>query len=215
MQELRLKETDERKRRRKRRMKQFKGIALVVLLVALVALPAMAKIDKAPVGKGSAEVGAMISFQSQTSKADVSGAESQTESLDTLQFNGGYFLTNALEVGLSGMWMGVKPEDVDMTSVFLYNLKVAYNLQLKNAPTLLPWAAIKLGGETIQSPGSDTMQGFAYGLELGARYFVSRQASINAQLDWDASTLTVDDVDVNVNTTGVLVGLSVFFGGAK
>jgi hypothetical protein len=198
-------------------MKQFRGVGLVLILlvVALVALPALAAIDKPPVGKGSAEVGAMVSWQSQTQKADVSGAEATTDQTTIVQLNLGYFLTNALQLGVSTMWFGTKPEDVDMTSTFIYDLKLGYNFQLQNAPTILPWVALKVGGEAIQTPGMDTMSGVSYGGEAGVRYFLSRQASVNAQLDYDAATLTVNDIDVNTNTTSVLLGLSVFFGGAK
>jgi len=210
-------------------MKKFSGVGLVVvLLVALVALPAMAKIDKAPVGKGSTEVSAALNVTSTNESVKVSGTEvgTSTSSSTMLMLGAGYFLTNAIQLGITTMAnvSTSKPEggSSSTTGMMFYGLKAAYNFQLKNSPAILPYVAVDLTGASMQSEESGhsfTATGLGYGAAGGLRYFLSRQASVNAELNYNAFSLSTTvmgtDVTFDEGTFGVFVGLSVFFGGAK
>ena len=210
-------------------MKKFSGLGLVVvLLVALVALPAMAKIDKAPVGKGSSEVSANLALANTTFSSDESDATFGMNSF-TLGLGYGYFLTNAIQLGVFGSYSmsqmvdnDPNTEEQDPSSQFFYQGRAAYNFQLKNSPAILPFVALKLGGATFISgdPNADPIQAVSYGMGAGLRYFLSRQASLNAEFDYDAMSAEVDagggdTITFTIATTQVWVGLSVFLGGAK
>jgi len=108
------------------------------------------------------------------------------------------------------------------SGMMMYGIRAAYNFQLKNSPAILPFVALdvvaaalseNINGENI------VFGGIGYGAAGGVRYFVSRQASVNAELDYNVFSLsgTVQGTDVTVDESsfGVLLGLSVFFGGAK
>jgi len=209
-------------------MKRFSGVGLVVvLLVALVALPAMAKIDKAPVGKGSDEIGGALSVTSTGSAGYYNGtkvAGSETTTSNTLlMLNYGYYLTNAISLGITTMAnvSTTTPETGPSSTMgmMMYGFRADYNFQLKNSPAILPFVAVNLMAASLNE-GQDSFAGAGYGMAGGLRYFVSRQASVNAELDFNAFSLSGTNASGDVYTikesqVGMLLGMSFFFGGPK
>lgn len=208
----------------------MKKVFFAVLVVALAFTCGTAFAAGNKIQAGSSEFAIFTGIDSSESSA----SGSQTKNIDettSLDLRYGYFLTDGLQLGVSYMgqmsksWSetnGTKDANSESESqvTFLY-LDLKYNFVWDRAQVFVPYLGVGVGsastkftyqdiaGNTQTSTGSGT----ATAVMGGVKYFVTENASVNAELRVDSFTYTPSGsaVEYTTDTTGINFGLSVYF----
>jgi len=175
-------------------MKPFMILAVVCLFLAAAATTSFAKIEKL---EGQKAISANANLQ----WMDTGGADSASRIL-TVGFS--YFPKDFLETkgNLAIMNMEVAGEDGTIYSLLG---QVNYNF-FRPSSLIVPYAGVQLGFSGYDIGDFDDTA-FSFGLQGGAKFFVSEDLSINGELNYMVTTTDPDDV----KTTSLLVGLSYYF----
>jgi len=192
----------------------MKRILLAVGLVLAVTTSSFA------LDKGQSEINVYGSIGTQEIKFD--GGGKMTEDTITVRTGYGYFITENLSLGgdlqlddRTDKFGGSK----NTTDTFVFDGSAKYHFMPKNV--LVPYVGVQLGmslSTSKQSGASDdtTTTGFAYGAMGGIKWFVSENASFNAELNAlfaSASSKTGgQSSDVTITDIKGLFGLSYYFG---
>ena len=194
-------------------MKKFKVTALVVALAMLFALPAWSAANVPTIGTGTIEIqGVNLSWHNLTEQ-DVSGSQT-SYGIGALL---GYFVTDAIEVGLSLNFSGTSSNFGGGPSVSssLMNYEIAglYNIR---SGKLIPFVGIGLDGISGSASGGYSATGFGFAVAGGLRYLIVPDASINLKLSYSSLTVNPNVGDsFTMSDLGISSGMSIFVGGKK
>ena len=115
-----------------------------------------------------------------------------------------YFPKDFLEAKGNLMIMNVEAGDEDAT-IYSVMGQCNYNFFKPNT-TVVPYAGIQLGFSGYDAGGTDDTS-VSYGLQGGAKYFLSENLSLNGELNYLVTTIDPDDV----KSTSLLVGMAYYF----
>ena len=145
----------------------------------------------------------------------VSG-EDITFSNTRIQTTVGYFLTDAIETGIT-LYLGSSTSDIYGEKTTTTNTKpvlfAAYHFNMQGNMT--PFAGVAIGSASNKEEAGQTTTWteFSYGLMGGVKYFVSEWAAIVGQVNYDMRTLkfTESGNSFDASQFGLNFGLTLFF----
>lgn len=122
----------------------------------------------------------------------------------TLTFGFSYFPKDFLEAKGNLLIMNMDAGDDDIT-IFSILGQCNY-LFFKANSNIVPYAGVQLGFSGYDF-GDEDDTSISYGVQGGAKFFLSEDLSLNAELNYLVTTIDPDDV----KNTSLLVGLSYYF----
>jgi hypothetical protein len=146
----------------------------IVVLVTVIGLSSIAQVY-AQTGKGSFEVGieaGPLLFIATGGHETVGGF------ILCVEPHVGYFVTDELAVGVTGFFYRSADSDPSQPALSFGGAYSHANYHFNSGSTLSPYIGGRIG---VFKPNSD-MQ-FAVGAQAGLQYFVTRQLSVNGQLE--------------------------------
>jgi len=185
----------------------MKKILIAVGLVLVMATSALA------INKGQSELNLYGAIGETTTKAK--GASSQTSDDFTTRIGYGYFFTDAFSLGADIDYNYSKSQgSSDGTNTIYTLLTTKYHFMPKN--TLVPYIGAQLGGYFMDAGSNLSSTGFAYGALGGIKYFLTENASINAELNFLGMSTTTKasgrSYDADMTRLQAMFGLSYYFG---
>jgi len=171
-------------------MKKTLSCICICLFIIVSVSPSFAKIQKLEGQKA-------ISANANLNWVD-SGGDTYDYQILTLGFS--YFPKDFLEA--KGTLMIMNSDDYTAYSVLA---QCNYNFFKPNT-VVVPYAGVQLGFSGYDAGGYDDTS-ISYGLQGGAKYFLSEDLSLNGELNYLVTTVDPDDVKV----TSILFGLSYYF----
>lgn len=181
-------------------MKNTVVTALVLMLVIAFPHAALAQSEA-----GSSELGVSISSQQfENIDADV------TVSTTIINVLYGYFVTDALEFAGNLNVIENDLGDAQSTQTGV-ELQGKYHFLSGPDATFLPYVGLE-GGVYGFDDGLEKLTGSSYGLMGGAKFFLSKNASVNLEYNYREMKLEDDSgASYNANITVLGIGYSVYF----
>ncbi len=138
--------------------------------------------------------------------AIMSSSADGADTVDTTVLAVGYnrFLTNEVSGGINVMQVGAESAGEKATMTYI-EVNGKYHIIQQGQP-LVPYVGLYLGRVTIDA-GGESASGTEIKPAAGVKYFVSENASVNAELSY--AWYSIESVDVT--TTMLNFGLSVYF----
>lgn len=181
-------------------MKKLGIMTAAALLVAMTS-----SISFAAVNAGENEVS--ISGSIMSTKMD-----GVNDTVDSTIIRGGmgHYLTDNISLGGDLTYINTSSGSFDSTT-FVANINGRFYFLPKE--TIVPYVGAQLGYLSSES-GSSTSTGYNYGAMAGIKFFMSENASFDAELNYRKDTLSASgsSKDIEQTTTAGLFGLTYYFG---
>lgn len=161
--------------------------------------------------KGQSELNVYLSLGSTTTTPD--GGDSSTDTNFNTRIGYGYFFTDSLSVGADVDYSYDKPEVGDESNTLYALVTAKYHFAPKNV--VVPYVGLQLGGFASEQ-GNMSTDGVAYGALGGVKFFLTENASLNAELNALGMTVSASgggfSYDATMTNIKGLIGLSYYFG---
>ncbi len=156
-----------------------------------------------------------ISFNSVNTSVKFDGTEVAEDETSSFTFapSAGYFVINDLAVGLGLNYAHSKNDDVK-SDTFVVMPQATYFFATSG--NIKPYVEAGIGygfNKTSDDDSEAKADGLAYGAGLGVAYFVNPSVAFNLGLNYSGANLKFSEdsnLETDVNTLGVGVGISVF-----
>lgn len=164
--------------------------------------------------KGQSELNAYASIGSTKTKPE-GGSTSKNTDVNT-RFGYGYFLTDGLSLGADIDYSYSKSGEAgaEATNSMYFLGTAKYHFMPKSVVT--PYVGVQLGGYTSETGSTSSTDGYAYGVLGGVKFFMTENASLNAELNMlsmsVSTTVGTSSYDADMTNIKGLVGLSYYFG---
>jgi hypothetical protein len=172
-------------------MKRFNHLVRSVVVVLVLAAPAFAGIKA---GLNEFNVMGMLSQMS-------AEGEDMTTTLAMGTYN--RFVSDDVSVGATLLLMRSDGGGDSMSALFVQG-RGDYYFPIQGSEAV-PYAGVHVGMISFSNGESDS--GLEYGLQGGAKFFVSEKTSLNAELSYTK----YDIAEVSVNNLQFLVGVSIYY----
>jgi hypothetical protein len=193
------------------------------LLVALaMVVPMFARADLAP-GTFELSGSTNLGFSSGSVKQEQGGLSGTTDTTDYgLSGTGLYYVAPNLGLGLTLQYAYTSEKDEfgvkTSLSTLLIGPAIAYEVPVAPQFAIFGLGQIGYASATNTETGFQDVSasGFGLGLEAGVKYFIVKNLSFNAALDYQYRQVKTDEAVERTITTsdfGLNLGLSVYFGG--
>lgn len=184
-----------------------------VLLFAAMFMFVMSGVAFAEIGAGTKEVSVMMDWNNIETEAD-GGGKSEVTEMD-LQLLGGFFVIDPLEVGGILDYSSSEVKGGEDTSTWALTGFGKFHI-LGVSDQVVPYVGAQAGYFSMESGSNHEETGFIVGALGGAKFLVSNDFSVNAELQYNISLGAEskegsNSTDIDISQLRFLVGMSYLF----
>ncbi len=159
--------------------------------------------------KGTVEIGGGFDISISSTDSEAEGASNISTDTEAIDLSTLYYLQNNIGIGVSWLYENSESKSGGLTAETKTNIigpVVKGNLSLNE--NVNAYLAGSVGVVDMES-GSVKADGFAWGVETGVSFFITKTVALNAGVNYQSMSVETDDSNVDIDIDGMSFGLGI------